>query len=141
MNKVHIKTLGTVFEFGNLLNDSSRRDTLMKRIIDFFDIVLTVSDTEELNVTSPIIDLSCYPNPFSNSTRLSFNLNDDLDVFLEVFNIQGQKIHSIIDGVKMPEGANEVEWNIDDTTIPTGIYFVKLRANNNFKTTKLIIIK
>lgn len=135
------KTLGTVFEFGNLLNDSSRRDTLMKRIIDFFDIVLTVSDTEELNVTSPIIDLSCYPNPFSNSTRLSFNLNDDLDVFLEVFNIQGQKIHSIIDGVKMPEGANEVEWNIDDTTIPTGIYFVKLRANNNFKTTKLIIIK
>ncbi len=73
--------------------------------------------------------LQNYPNPFKNKTRISFLLKHPQNVKLEIYNIKGQLIETLVDG-KLIAGSHNVIWNPED--VPNGIYFYKL---------KLIIIR
>ncbi len=79
-----------------------------------------------------------YPNPFNPTTIISFGLPTASQVNLQVFNILGQNVKTLIDG-SMDAGWHEVEFGGGD--LPSGIYFYRLRHENGNLTRKMILVK
>lgn len=78
------------------------------------------------------------PNPFNPSTRLNYYLPEDADVQLEVFNITGEKVATLQNGL-MSAGEHQVEFNAND--LATGIYIVSLYTGREIITVKLMLMK
>ena len=67
-----------------------------------------------------------YPNPFNPSTRINFQVDWTSRVMLEMFNILGERMATLVDGVKAA-GAYSVEFNA--SRIASGVYFYRLMSD------------
>ena len=84
---------------------------------------------------------SVSPNPFQNSTRISINLDENLKVFLAVYNLDGQ-IVSILNDRNFDDGKHEFSWDGKDQSgaaVSSGVYLLKLETNKGTEFKKLII--
>ncbi len=79
-----------------------------------------------------------YPNPFNNSTIIKFRLADAGNIRLEIFNLLGQKIETLLSGT-MSAGEHELVWN--GNNVPSGIYFYRLVAGEKSTVKKMALIK
>jgi len=79
-----------------------------------------------------------YPNPFNPSTTISFDIPTAAYVTLEVYNINGQKIKTLIDEQKQP-GRYTLSFN--GSTLASGVYIVRLTAGNYVKSTPIVLLK
>ena len=82
--------------------------------------------------------LPAFPNPFNPITNISYSLPLDTKVKLKVYNITGELINILHDGIK-PAGNYSIEWNAEG--YPSGVYFVKLTTDEFTQTQKLMLIK
>jgi hypothetical protein len=78
-----------------------------------------------------------YPNPFNPATNLSFNLPNNSDYELTIFNVNGQKVHTFSGNAN----AGKVELTWDASTNASGIYFYKLTAGSFTATKKMVLLK
>lgn len=85
-----------------------------------------------------------YPNPFNPKTKISFALPKASKVTLDVYNILGQKVRTLING-DMDAGYQSVEWDGTDDNgvgISSGVYLYKLKAGDSFtKVNKMTFLK
>lgn len=84
-----------------------------------------------------------YPNPFNLVTNIPFELAARTRVELEVFNILGQKVNSLVNK-ELPPGRYNIDWpGIFDNgrTAPSGIYFYRLQTENTSLVKKMILLK
>ncbi len=79
-----------------------------------------------------------FPNPFNPETKIRFDLASRSSVLLEVYNILGQKVTTLIDR-EMTPGRHEVEF--DGTGLATGTYFYRLKIGDTVETRKMLMIK
>ena len=79
-----------------------------------------------------------YPNPFNPTTTLSFSLINTDHVLLEVYDIKGQNIEILVNS-KLSVGRHNIQWN--GSQYSSGIYFVKLRTDNNEMNQKIMLLK
>ncbi|MBT5420876.1 MAG: T9SS type A sorting domain-containing protein [Candidatus Cloacimonetes bacterium] len=85
-----------------------------------------------------------YPNPFNPETTIAFDMVEDGNVSIEVFNVRGQKVKTLINE-HMTSGENyTVVWegtNDSNQKVSSGIYFYKMKAGNYSSTKKMILMK
>ncbi|MBI4720586.1 MAG: Ig-like domain-containing protein [Chitinivibrionia bacterium] len=85
-----------------------------------------------------------YPNPFNPSTTISFFLPDAALVHLEIFNLLGQSVSTLVDG-RMNSGHHEVVWDGLDRSggsAASGVYVYRLQCDkDNFTTRRMILLK
>jgi len=84
-----------------------------------------------------------YPNPFNPTTMISFSVPAGDMVKLEVFNILGQKVRTLINEYRSP-GKYSIAWdgrNGDGKEVSSGVYFAKLSACENSASQKMILLK
>jgi len=84
-----------------------------------------------------------YPNPFNPSTTLRYQLPVDSQVRLDIFDVLGQKVRTLVAGAR-PAGYHRVVWNSrDDGGMPvaSGVYFSRLQAGDYLKVRKLLLLK
>ena len=84
-----------------------------------------------------------YPNPFNPDTDIKFDLPEDSHVKLEIFNILGQKVNTVVDE-DMRAGYRSVKWNGTDNNghqLSSGVYFYRLIAGDNVFTRKMMMLK
>lgn len=84
-----------------------------------------------------------YPNPFNPSTVIAFNLPTSGLTTLEVYNILGQSVASLVQK-NMGPGYHEVVWNgmnNDHTAAPAGVYFYRITQGDLTKSAKMILLK
>jgi len=79
-----------------------------------------------------------YPNPFSESTNISFNLAKGCKVRIDIYNIQGQNICTLLDDV-MDAGEYEITFNAGN--LPGGLYFYKVNAGDFHAVKKMMLLK
>ncbi len=99
--------------------------------------------SEDDQIESVLLALSNYPNPFNPTTTISFNLKAESDVTLEIYNIKGQLVRTLVNDV-IAAGRQEVIWNGRDdenSIVSSGIYFYKLNAGGYTSTKKMILLK
>ncbi|MDP1675273.1 MAG: T9SS type A sorting domain-containing protein, partial [Bacteroidota bacterium] len=84
-----------------------------------------------------------YPNPFNPTTNIVYNLANSGPVRLEVFNIIGQKVATVVDEVQNA-GTWNVRWNGSDAAgkqVSSGIYLYRLTTGSFVSTKKMMFIK
>jgi len=79
-----------------------------------------------------------YPNPFNPSTQIEFELKQTARVKLEVMNILGQHMDTLIDGPQAA-GSHSISWN--GANHPSGLYFVVLQSGNIREVKKMMLLK
>ncbi len=89
---------------------------------------------------------SCYqnfPNPFAKSTIIKYGLPKDVEVKLDIYNLIGQKVRTLINA-KQSAGYKSVSWDSRTsagTQAPQGIYFYTFKAGDYTKHRKMILLK
>jgi hypothetical protein len=95
---------------------------------------------------SPINNLTLfqnYPNPFNSTTMIRFALSSRSRVRMEIFNVLGQKIKTLIDE-QLKAGCKEVSWDGKDgkgEQSPTGIYFCKIKVGEFSQSRKMLLLR
>ena len=79
-----------------------------------------------------------YPNPFNPSTTISFSLPEASEVQLNVYNILGQQIATLVNEVKNA-GTYNVNWNASN--LSSGMYVYRLQAGSKIITNRMILMK
>jgi hypothetical protein len=80
-----------------------------------------------------------YPNPFNPVTSIQFSIAEETPVSIQIFDMQGRLVDTIISELDFRAGYHQVQWNAENNS--TGIYIVKLSAGNHISTRKLMLIK
>jgi len=84
-------------------------------------------------------EFNSYPNPFKSITNITFITNNSAKVNIEVYNINGQKVCTLLNEVKS-SGIHKLKW-IAENTLPEGIYFLKFTSGNITETKKMVLMK
>ncbi len=79
-----------------------------------------------------------YPNPFNPSTTIDFSIAVPEHVSLDIYNILGQKVATLVNDY-LPEGEHSVVFNADN--LASGIYIYMLRAGNKVMEKKMTLLK
>ena len=66
-----------------------------------------------------------YPNPFNANTIIAFTINNNAKVLLELYDIKGRKIETLIDK-NLHTGHHNIAWNGNEYS--SGIYFIRLNT-------------
>jgi hypothetical protein len=106
--------------------------------IGLFEYTYVPSSTED-ELPLPEITLSNYPNPFNPETTISFSVTQNSDfVTIDIFNIKGQKINSLVNE-QLLKGEHSITWNGEDElskTVSSGVYLYKLKVNGKIEAVK-----
>ena len=114
------------------------RETLMSAIMDWFRTAVSVDEDE--GIVRPLafgIEQN-YPNPFNPLTEINYAIDRAGQTKLDVYNLLGQKVATLVDGFKLP-GRFRVQW--DASEFASGVYFYKLSRGENTTTRKMILLK
>jgi len=86
-----------------------------------------------------------YPNPFNPSTTIAFDIPEgkEANVRLNVYNMRGQLIRTLVDEVKS-EGSYQIQWDGTDNygrRVSSGVYFYRITTGEFSQTRKMVILK
>jgi hypothetical protein len=84
-----------------------------------------------------------YPNPFNPSTTIEFALSEASQSKLEIVNVLGQRIKTLVDR-QLAAGSYRIKWDGKDgslNTVASGVYFCNLKAGGQILTTKMLFIR
>ncbi|MBW6516771.1 MAG: T9SS type A sorting domain-containing protein [Candidatus Cloacimonetes bacterium] len=101
-------------------------------------------DVEDVLLPDPVTRLgSVYPNPFNPETRINFSLAEEQNVVIDIYNVKGQKVKSLLKS-NLSSGDHSVVWQGDDDTgrvVGSGIYFVLMKAGEQEFSKKMSLVK
>lgn len=94
---------------------------------------------------SPALSLGLfnYPNPFNPTTNISFKLPCAAHTKLEIYNLRGQKVATLLDDY-LPKGEVVQVWGGEDDTgkpLPSGVYFCRVKAGKKVEIRKMLLMK
>jgi hypothetical protein len=84
-----------------------------------------------------------YPNPFNPSTTITFDLPDDSPVHLEIFDITGRHIKTLV-SEPMPAGSHQITWYGQDdlgNSVASGLYIYRIQASDFVQARKMLFVK
>lgn len=99
---------------------------------------------DDINISGPVgveeftydFHLTAYPNPFESNTTVTFNLENNIDVNLELYDMIGKKVMNIAKG-NLSSGQHS--YTINGNELASGVYFVKMKAGNREQVMKVIV--
>ena len=110
------------------------------------DIIIPVYLTVISGIEDPFIDkipktyvlFQNYPNPFNPITHIRYGLPKATDVKIELFNILGQRVKTLLN-TRKPAGYHVVVF--DGGKLASGVYIYRIVAGNFREVKKMILIK
>ncbi len=86
-----------------------------------------------------------FPNPFNPDTTINYDLAESADVTLQIYNVLGQVVRTLVASEAQNAGRYQIRWNgMDDRGVPvsSGIYFYQISADGKFSDVrKLMLLK
>ncbi|MBN1349916.1 T9SS type A sorting domain-containing protein [candidate division KSB1 bacterium] len=84
-----------------------------------------------------------YTNPFNPSTMIQFDLPENKAVTLQIVDILGRLVHTLVDE-EMVAGGHSIQWNGKNSTgndVSAGAYFARIKTCNEINTIKLLLVR
>ncbi len=78
------------------------------------------------------------PNPFNPRTTITFSLAEESNVRLDVFDVTGKRVATLVDGVR---SAGRHAIGMDASSLASGVYFYRLNAGGVVQQKKMILLK
>jgi hypothetical protein len=85
-----------------------------------------------------------YPNPFNPTTNIEFGLPKAASVTLEIYNVLGMKVRTLLSGSMMSAAYHNVTWDgraDNGTQVTSGVYVYRLTAESFVSTMKMLLTK
>lgn len=126
-------------DYAGLMQINSNAETLTVSLQG--DGQTTSNSTDAVAFTN--LTLSNYPNPFATQTTLKVHGLKQNNVVINIYNVRGQRVRTI-QGDDVKGGNGSVTWNGEDANgdkLPSGLYFAKIKTNNESVTKKILIMK
>jgi hypothetical protein len=149
-------TFKALYERGRVTDLDSTLDVFEDSSGRFIETILIAGETrhaitrmtygrggENQDESEDIIDHGAYPNPFNPETIIRFTLPEAVHINVEIFNIRGQRVSSLINDV-LSEGHHSIIWNGTDESnrsVSSGIYFYRISTSNNQATGRIVLMK
>jgi hypothetical protein len=112
--------------------------------VGVYEYSYTVNTDDDIVAIPAVTSLfQNYPNPFNPETKIEFYLEKGGEVKLEIFNIRGQRLATLIDE-ELPQGEHSLIWNpktAKGKDLPSGVYLYRLQSDNYEKTRKMLYLK
>ena len=108
-----------------------------------FIVTQTAVDGEEIDLPTEFALSQNYPNPFNPATEIKFSLPENTHVKIEIFNVLGQKVRTLVDS-DMDAGYQSVVWNGtggSGQSVSTGVYLYRMQAGDKMFTKKMLMLK
>jgi len=108
-----------------------------------YDLEFTLDEADKVAEPSKTGLVSNYPNPFNPSTTISFSIENDGMVGLDIYNVKGQKVRAL-GGDVYNRGQHKVVWDGRDdsgTAVSSGVYFYRLTAGGEVSVKKMVMVK
>lgn len=102
-----------------------------------FDLLSLVPPVPPVSPTNFDLEQN-YPNPFNPSTQIEFSLPRQEHVVLEVYDVLGRSVETLVNGV-VTGGRHSVEWKPNGKD--SGVYFCRLQTESSTATRKLLYLK
>jgi hypothetical protein len=142
------------FAIANQSNDammiSSKEGVTAPQLVINTAPILLAKVSSEAALTAPHDQLPdavrlfpSFPNPFNLQTRIRYDLPEDTEVLLVIYDLLGRKIKTLVRGFQSA-GALVTNWdgrNNSGQPVSSGIYFVRLRTSQGIRTSKLVLQK
>ncbi|MFA5510176.1 MAG: FlgD immunoglobulin-like domain containing protein [Candidatus Cloacimonadaceae bacterium] len=112
----------------------------------FMELQVTFPETssdDPVATPTPKLLHANYPNPFNPSTTINFDMPKAGNVKLNVYNVKGQLVNSLINETR-GFGSHSVVWNGTDNkgqNVPSGLYFYRLETENHSEIRKMMLMK
>ena len=127
-----------------VMNTTSNTITFSKNSVDNL-IILTgesvatgISNENKDNAVKDFQLFQNYPNPFNPSTDIRFEIKENANVNLSVYNVLGQKVAELVNS-ELPAGIHSVSFNASN--LSSGIYFYELKAGTFTSVRKMELLK
>ena len=89
--------------------------------------LVEVAPLDDISIPQSLVINDVYPNPFNPVANLSFNLDMDYEVSIQIFDLQGRVVATLVDKEFMSAGAHSISWNAERQS--SGVYLYKLILN------------
>ena len=102
-----------------------------------------VAPNEEWGLPRSMELIQNNPNPFNSGTTIEYTVPKQAQVTIEIFNILGQKVRTLVDETK-PVGTYRIEWNgVDNAgkSVSTRVYLYRFQAGDVVQTKKMLLVK
>jgi hypothetical protein len=112
--------------------------------LTWFDMVVTVDDKPYTQVPNEFRLYSNYPNPFNPTTNIEFSLPEQVHVTLEIYNLLGQRVTTLIAGEMYGPGRHKVVWNgrsQNGMLVSSGVYIYRIQAGDFIDVRKMVFTK
>jgi len=116
--------------------DSNNLRTNMEFMINNFFNISSVKEDDYIPMEFSLNQN--YPNPFNSETNISFNLPKTQEIILEIYDVLGKKIETLLNETKSP-GYHELIWNSNSNT--SGIYYLKITSGDQNLIRKMIYLQ
>ena len=80
-----------------------------------------------------------YPNPFNPVTNIEYKLRKAQSVKIEIYNLLGQRVRTLVDAKKQRAGSHIVKF--DAGNLASGVYFYRMKTESKVKTRKMLLLK
>ena len=80
-------------------------------------------------------NLTLYPNPLQSTGFLNFKLENNEDVYINIYSLSGKLVKNISRS-NLPKGDNTIDFNASE--LPIGTYLIQFKAGNQVETTKFV---
>lgn len=121
---------GTVLDLGHGRRDELRIDNIVVSAEDFLS-----TNNYEKNVLNTQL-LNNYPNPAHTETNVAFQLKDDDEVQINLYDTAGRIVKTVIN--KYSKGKNEIKLNTEN--LQSGMYLYQMKTPNYTETKKMFIM-
>ena len=106
-------------------------------------MTLVSNDSEEGLTPSEFYVSANYPNPFNPSTMIDIETVEANDLMVSVFDAKGRMVNNLVNSY-LEAGRYSVKWDGMDaggTSMPTGVYFIRVQSGLDMHTQKMILMK
>ncbi len=109
-----------------------------------WNFVITLVSMDENVIPTEFGLAQNYPNPFNPSTNIQFDLPKTVPVTLEIYNILGSRIRTLVRGESLNAGRYTAVWDGRDeggTSVASGAYFCRISAGDFHASKKLALLR
>ncbi len=104
-----------------------------------YDYNLTNIDvTEERSMTDETVSINCYPNPFNSNSVFTFELPENGNIKVQIYDILGRELKTIAAGYYF-RGKHTINFNAPD--LSSGVYMCVLKYDSKYFSRKIILMK
>jgi len=97
------------------------------------------------DLAKPLVyDVNCHPNPFNPMTNIEFSLPRPGMVSLQVYDLTGRLMRTLVSGTSYDAGTHTVPWNgtdKDGRTVASGVYFYRFESGDHRQSGRMVLLK